>query len=490
MKRLVLILCLITPMLSYNTSVATNQLTPLPKLTPTTSGDTQLYRNSTTPTADTADENYPKNTNLIGVSFAEFVFTDLNGHLRSITTPATRIKDVLKNGLKIDGSSIAGGTAITDSDLHLTPEKNAILLPDNLRLERTALVVCEMGLDAQTPFSYDPRTVLKQVLQKLTARQLQLNVGAELEFYLIDNSTAEPWDQQGYLASSTNLESERLKQEIVATLSNAGINVEKIHHEVGPGQFEVVLNYADAIKMADQIVLTKYLIQSVVGHYDLTADFNPKPFKHQNGSGLHLHYSLQDLQTQQPLFSDPHKPNQLSHLALKFIAGNLAGLPDLSAFYNGTANSFARLVPHFEAPVYICWGIKNRSALIRIPLVNPQQPHALRAEIRCPDAASNPYLALAALAASGLYGIEHDSLEYPPAVTANLYQLPAHELAILGVPQLPTSLAAALTQLEHSSLARQLFGDQLVQEYVKIKRHELAKATTANADDVTADLTI
>ncbi|HLB40917.1 MAG TPA: glutamine synthetase beta-grasp domain-containing protein, partial [Candidatus Babeliales bacterium] len=249
MKRLVIILCLITPMLSYNTIVATNQLTPLPKLTPTTSGDTQLYRNSTTPTADTADENYPKNTNLIGVSFAEFVFTDLNGHLRSITTPATRIKEVLKDGLKIDGSSIAGGTAITDSDLHLTPEKNAILLPDNLRLERTALVVCEMGLDAQTPFSYDPRTVLKQVLQKLTARQLQLNVGAELEFYLIDNSTAEPWDQQGYLASSTNLESERLKQEIVATLSNAGINVEKIHHEVGPGQFEVVLNYADAIKM-------------------------------------------------------------------------------------------------------------------------------------------------------------------------------------------------------------------------------------------------
>lgn len=467
----------------FTITVSATQLVPAAnQVKPITAA--ALTRLTTEGATEHSDDNYAKNQNLIGVSFAEFVFTDLAGHLRTITTPATRIKEVLKNGLKFDGSSVPGCSQISDSDLHLVPDKNAILLPDQLRSERTALVICDMALDEQTPLAHDPRTVLKKVLQKFHQRQWQLNVGAELEFYLIDNGTQEPWDQQNYMASSTNLDSERLKQELMTVLMNAGINVEKLHHEVGPGQFEIVLQYADALKMADQIVLAKYLIQSVVSHYDLTADFNPKPFKHVNGNGLHLHYSVQDLTTQQNLFCDLHKPHQLSHLALKFIAGNLACLPDFSAFYNASANSFARLVPHFEAPIYICWGVKNRSALIRIPLVNPNQNSALRAEIRCPDASSNPYLALAALATSGLYGIEQESLEYPPAVTANLYHLQAHELTVLGISQLPTSLAQALDQLEHSSLARQLCGEKLVHELVKLKRAELAHAPQAADTEV------
>lgn len=412
---------------------------------------------------------------LTDVSFAEFAFTDLNGNLRSITVPAAQINAAFKNGLKFDGSSVAGCTAITDSDMHLAPDKaSAVLLPKNLRTERTALVICDVGLSETEVHECDPRYILKQVSLKLAAQKLQLNVGAELEFYLVNSDDHTPFDQDNYISSSTSIETENFKQEILTTLINAGINVEKIHHEVGPGQYEVVLRYADALKTADNIVLTKYIIQSVAQSYNLAAIFMPKPFAKVNGSGMHLHYSLQNTETHKNLFYDAERANYLSDVARKFITGNLDYMSDVSVLFNPTRNSYERLVPNFEAPIFICWGIKNRSALVRIPLVNCQQADAIRAELRCPDASCNPYLALAALGATGLQGLLDAHTEYPPAIKVNLYRLNDTEIKALNIQSLPRTLEEALTNFERSNFNLEIFGKKLVTEFIKTKHAELA----------------
>jgi glutamine synthetase len=412
---------------------------------------------------------------LADVSFAEFAFTDLNGNLRSITVPAAQINAALKNGLKFDGSSVAGCTAITDSDMHLTPDKtSAMLMPKNLRTERTALVICDVGLSETEVHECDPRYILKQVTRKLAAQKLQLNVGAELEFYLVNTEDHTPFDQDNYISCSTNIETENFKQEILTTLINTGINVEKIHHEVGPGQYEVVLRYGEALKIADNIVVTKYIIQSVAQKYNLAAIFMPKPFSKVNGSGMHLHYSLQNTETQENLFYDAERINYLSDVARKFITGNLDYMSDVSVLFNPTANSYERLVPDFEAPIFICWGIKNRSALVRIPLVNCQQADAIRAELRCPDASCNPYLALAALGATGLQGLMDEHAEYPPAIKVNLYKLNSSEIKALNIQSLPRTLEEALVNFERSNFNLEVFGNKLVTEFIKTKRAELA----------------
>lgn len=415
---------------------------------------------------------------LVDVRFAEFAFTDLNGSLRSITVPAAQINAAFKNGLKFDGSSVAGCTAITDSDMHLAPDKRSVMLmPKNLRTERTALVICDVGLSETEVHECDPRYILKQVTCKLASQKLQLNVGAELEFYLVNADDYTPFDQDNYISCSTNIETENFKQEILTTLIDTGINIEKIHHEVGPGQYEVVLHYAEALKTADNIVLTKYIIQSVAQKYNLTAVFAPKPFAKVNGSGMHLHYSLQNTETQENLFYDAERVNFLSDVARKFITGNLDYMSDVSVLFNPTCNSYERLVPDFEAPIFICWGVKNRSALVRIPLVNCQQSDAIRAELRCPDASCNPYLALAALGATGLQGLMDQHTEYPPAIKVNLYKLNSSEIKALNIQSLPRTLDEALTNFERSNFNLEIFGKKLVTEFIKIKRNELANQT-------------
>ncbi len=463
-KLLSLALLSITHLNNYNHQIVTRSGVYTPSESCTTSScDTEILAPHKTTTRS-----------LVDVNFAEFVFTDLNGNLRSITVPAAQIKTALKNGLKFDGSSVAGCTAITDSDMHLTPDKNSsILMPKNLREERTALVICDIGLSETEVHECDPRYILKKITQRLAEQKLQLNVGAELEFYLVDADSYEPFDQDNYISCSTSIETENFKQEILSTLINAGIVIEKIHHEVGPGQYEVVLRYADALKIADHIVLTKYIIRSIAQKYHLSAIFAPKPFAKVNGSGMHLHYSLQNTETQKNLFYDPEHTSYLSDIARRFITGNLDYMVDVSVLFNPTANSYERLVPDFEAPIFICWGIKNRSALIRIPLVNNKQDDAIRAELRCPDASCNPYLALAALGATGLQGLMDEHSEYPSAIKVNLYKLNNSEIKALNIQSLPKTLEEALVNFERSNFNLEIFGKKLVTEFIKTKRAEL-----------------
>jgi len=411
--------------------------------------------------------------NLVGVNVAEFVFTGpIDGLLKSVSVPAARVKSVLKNGLKFDGSSIKGCSDITDSDMHLTPDTNStILLPSNLRTDKTALIMCDIGISETKPYVGDPRYILKNVCKKLEEKNLQLNVGAELEFYIIDKNN-KTYDDADYFDHSINISTANLRNEILGSLIRSGITIEKIHHEVGPGQWEVVVKYEDALKAADNIVLTKHIIKSICHKHNLTALFMPKPINNVNGNGMHIHYSIYDKIKKENIFFDNSHESMLSDFAHKFIAGNLALMKEVGAIFNPTINSYKRLIPGYEAPIFICWGIKNRSALIRIPLVNKNQGYAIRAELRCPDPSCNPYLAFAAIALTGIYGVEND-LEYFPAIKENLYKLNQKDLELLPIEYLARDLTEALNCLEKSSFAKENFSEKLISEFIKAKREEI-----------------
>jgi glutamine synthetase len=299
--------------------------------------------------------------------------------------------------------------------------------------------------------------------------------GPEPEFFLfkrdaMGRATAEPHDEAGYFDVSTDLGT-NIRRKMVNALSAMGIQVEALHHEVAAGQHEIDFRYDDALKTADNVVTLKVVIKAIAQINGLYATFMPKPIAGINGSGMHVHQSLIDRKTGKNAFMAPGSEHGLSDLALSFIAGILEHAPALSAVIAPTVNSYKRLVPGYEAPVYISWAHTNRSALIRIPRINPKRPQSTRVELRCPDPSANPYLAFAVILKAGLDGVKR-GLQPPKPAEEDLYHLEAHHIAERQLKTLPGSLGEALALLEQSELMREALGAHVYQRFIEAKRQE------------------
>lgn len=412
------------------------------------------------------------------IQFIECNFTDITGTLREITIPAHYMASALEDGIKFDGSSIPGCTSITQSDMLLKPDISTFaLVPTSLSSTKTARVLCSIYVTKETPFDGDPRFILQKALREAHDLGYEFLVGPELEFFIFDKDTHTPCDSKNYFDTQKNTSLKCFTRELMQVLADQGIGIEKIHHEVAHGQYEMSLHYCDALKMADHVLIAKHSMAMLADRYGYTITFMPKPIYGQNGSALHLNFSLHNLETNKNSFYDAQDPAYLSCIAKQFIAGVLDHSIEMTAVFNQTINSYKRLVRGYEAPIYCCWGQRNRSALIRIPQINQNQAYAIRGEIRSPDSLCNPYLAFACLLQAGLEGIKNnDQLE--PAMEENLYTLSEAELEEHTIKPLPYSLESALACTMQSELISRLFGKTALAEFVKYKNREIQEYNT------------
>lgn len=419
------------------------------------------------------------------VEFVHVYFTALSGNLHEIVIPTSKLESALLNGLKYDGSSIPGCSNIFESDMHLALDANSFFINPNIANQpKTARIFADVYQDENTPYPADPRYLLKQALAQAEELQYSFYVGPEIEFFLIERNKDDkliPWDSGYYCGIETQQKHETIKLEMMKTLIENGIDLEKLHHEVSPGQHEIVIRYNTPLIIADHIILAKHLIKQIAYNHGIIATFMPKPFLGINGSGMHIHFSLVDASTGINVFFDKDDSAFLSPLAHNFLAGVLNRIEDGALILNSTVNSFKRLVPGYEAPVYICWAKKNRSALIRIPLINQNQPYAARAEIRSADSLCNPYLTFTMILQSGLAGITNNDLISPP-IEENLFKLTLPEILSRNISTLPSSLQEAINNFASSSEMLLIFNPTLVAELVKLKTIEALQFQKAVTD--------
>jgi glutamine synthetase len=412
-----------------------------------------------------------------GVKFVSFQFTDVTGAVKSLDAPIERLKVALEDGIWFDGSSVEGFSRIQESDMHLKVDTDTYaVLPWSPAEMRRARLFCDIYDPDGTPFAGDPRGLLKRSLAKLRERGWVFNVGAEPEFFLFRRNGGEivhpvPHDVGGYFDFSPNDEAVRVRTELMAALNSMGLEVEVGHHEVALGQHEIDFRFADALQAADNILTLKYTVKAIAAQHDLVASFMPKPLFGINGSGMHCHQSIFDLNGNN-LFYDANDSFHLSKLAYGFIAGQLAHARGFSAVTAPSVNSYKRLVPGYEAPVYIGWAQYNRSALIRIPRYMPGQEKATRAELRCPDPAANPYLALAVILAAGMDGVEKELQVPAPLTDVNIYELTKAERVERQIGELPASLLQAMDEFEKDAVMQEAMGPVLAETFIRAKRAE------------------
>jgi glutamine synthetase len=410
------------------------------------------------------------------VRFVNLQFTDVVGLVKSVTIPAHQLGDCIDHGKWFDGSSIEGFARIAESDMYLDPDLTSFsVIPWERGQDITAKVICDVYTPEGEPFPGDPRYVLRRALREAEALGFRFNTGPELEFFLLqlnpDGSVSlEPHDEGGYFDLSTDL-AYQVRKEMVNALEALGITVETSHHEVATGQHEIDFQYDDALKTADNAVTFRYALKAVARKFGLHATFMPKPLFGVNGSGMHTHMSLADLGTGRNLFADANDEYGLSEVAKRFAAGLLAHARGMSAILAPLVNSYKRLVPGYEAPVYVSWARVNRSALIRVPKISAGKPQSARIELRCPDPSCNPYLAFAAMLRAGLDGIQRN-LPVPAPVEENLYEFDATMLARHNVQTLPGSLREALDELERDELVRDTLGPHVYDRFIEAKRQE------------------
>lgn len=412
------------------------------------------------------------------VKFLSLQFTDVMGSVKSVDMPIRHLEDVLNDGAWFDGSSVEGFARIQESDMRLKidPETYAVLpwSPDDLKRAR---VFCDIYTPAGDPFDGDPRGALKRILKKIKDRGWKFNIGPEPEFFLFKAADGNgvhpvPHDTGGYFDFSSFDEAVIVRTALMEALDAMGLDVEVGHHEVAIGQHEIDFRYADALKAADNVLTLKYTVKAIAAQHGLTASFMPKPVYGINGSGMHCHQSLFERKTGDNLFFDAKDEAHLSPLAYSFIAGQLEHARALAGIVAPTINSYKRLVPGYEAPVYIGWAQQNRSALIRIPRYTEGRDKAVRAELRFPDPSSNPYLAFTAMLAAALDGIDRN-MKAPKALNnINLYHLNREERAKLGVTELPGSLAESLKVLEKNEVLQSALGEYLFEAYLRAKWEE------------------
>jgi glutamine synthetase len=422
------------------------------------------------------------------VKFVSLQFSDVTGAVKSVDIPVARLEDALKNGIWFDGSSVEGFARIQESDMRLVPDCDTYaVLPWTLPELRRGRIFCEIYQPDGQPFPGDPRGALKRMLEGLATRGWKYNVGPEPEFFLFrggndhENIHPVPHDVGGYFDFSANDEAVRVRTELMDALEGMGLDVETGHHEVALGQHEIDFRFDDALRTADNVLTLKYTVKAIAAQHGLIASFMPKPIYGINGSGMHVHQSLFDMQGKN-LFSDINDEFHLSPLAYQFMAGQLLHARALAAIVAPTVNSYKRLVPGYEAPVYIGWAQINRSALIRIPRWSEGMDLSTRAELRFPDPSSNPYLAFTTMLAAALDGIDR-KMECPkPLNHVNVYELDVEERKSLGVEQLPGSLSEALNELANDNVIRGALGEIIYEAFTRAKLEEIEDYQTKVTD--------
>lgn len=410
------------------------------------------------------------------VAFINLQFIDIMGMVKNQTIPVSEFAEAIDHGIWFDGSSIGGFARVAESDMYLMPDLDTFAIipwergPDTT----TARVICDTFTPNGYPFPGDPRHVLRKVIEECRGYGYEYMIGPEAEFFLFlrnaaGQPTAQPHDEAGYFDVSTDLGT-NIRRKMVNALSEMGIQVEALHHEVAPGQHEIDIHYDKALKTADNVTTLKVAVKAIAQQSGLYATFMPKPITGIAGSGMHVHQSLIDLKTGENVFVDSEGEYGLSKIALSFIAGLLDHAAAISAVVAPTVNSYKRLVPGYEAPVSISWARTNRSALIRIPRINPRRPQATRIELRNPDPSANPYLAFAVILKAGLDGIKRN-LTPPEPAEEDLYHINPY----LQLKNLPSSLDEALDALKNDDLIASALGPHVYERFMEAKRQEWAE---------------
>lgn len=406
------------------------------------------------------------------VKFIRLWFTDILGVLKSFAITVEELENALENGMGFDGSSIEGFARIDESDMVAMPDPDTFkLLPWRPREHRAvARMFCDILKPEGEPFEGDPRYVLKRNLKKAADLGYTFYVGPELEFfYFKSDDNTEGLDAGGYFDMTPLDTATDLRRDSVLALEELGIDVEYSHHEVAASQHEIDMRYTDALTMADNVMTYRLVVKQVALNHGVYATFMPKPVFGINGSGMHVHQSL--FKGSKNAFFDASDPYFLSKIARSFIAGLLKYAPEFTCVANQWVNSYKRLVPGYEAPVYLSWARRNRSDLIRVPEYRPGRENATRIEFRSPDPACNPYLTFSVMLAAGLAGIEQ-GLEPPKPVEENVYEMSEEQRASRGIGTLPASLLEAVRLTETSELVRKALGEHVFEKFIANKKIE------------------
>ncbi|MGB9589755.1 MAG: glutamine synthetase family protein [candidate division WOR-3 bacterium] len=405
------------------------------------------------------------------IEAVRFWLTDVLGRLKGFNITTGELERGLSEGIMFDGSSVEGFVRIEESDLIAFPDpKTFKILPEGVGNIPTAILICDIRYPDGRPFESDPRGVLKRNLQKANDLGYEYYVGPELEFFYFPNEKdPTPVDKGGYFDIMPLNKASAARKDAVLALMEMGFRVEASHHEVAHSQHEIDFKYSDALYMADLLQVAKVIIKEKAMAHGLFASFMPKPVFGINGSGMHVHQSL--FREGENAFYSDSKPYNLSDVAKGFIAGLLRHAREITAITNQWVNSYKRLVVGYEAPVYICWGRKNRSALVRVPGFKEGKSSSCRAEYRAPDPACNPYLAFSVMLAAGLAGIEKN-YPLPEPVEEDIYRLPEEAKREYGIDALPDSLYSATEVMEKSEVVREALGPELFAKYVANKREE------------------
>ena len=406
------------------------------------------------------------------VKFVRLWFTDILGVVKSFAITVAELEDALDDGMGFDGSSITGYQDIEESDMIASPDPSTFkVIPWSPQENRTARMICDVKTPDGDFYIGDPRYVLRLALERANEMGFDnFYCGPELEyFYFRTSATPEPLDYGGYFDLTTLDAATSLRRETILALQELGIDVEYSHHEVGISQHEIDLRFDRALEMADKVQTYKTVVKEIATRHGVYATFMPKPLRDQNGSGMHTHQSL--FSGDKNAFFDADNEYYLSDEAQAFIAGQLRHAREISIVFAQYVNSYKRLVPGYEAPVYLAWSRRNRSALVRVPVYHPGKEKATRAELRCPDPAANIYLCFAALLHAGLEGIEK-GYELPEPMERNLYDLSADELKRMGIQSLPSDLGEAIREAENSEVLQKALGEHVYTRLLEVKRAE------------------
>ncbi|NFI53622.1 type I glutamate--ammonia ligase [Clostridium botulinum] len=407
-----------------------------------------------------------------GVRFIRLQFTDVFGALKNIAITDKQLEKALNNECMFDGSSIDGFARIEESDMNLRPNLDSfVIFPWRPQQGKVARLICDVYKPDGTPFEGDPRYILKKAIKEASDLGYEMNVGPECEFFLFEtdehgNPTTKTQDSAGYFDLAPTDLGENARRDMTLALEDMGFEIEASHHEVAEGQNEIDFKYGDALSTADNIMTFKLVVKSIAQRHGLYASFMPKPVFGINGSGMHVNMSL--YKDGKNAFVCENDINGLSKIAYNFIAGLLKNIKGLAAVTNPLVNSYKRLVPGYEAPVYLAWSCKNRTALIRVPAARGT---GTRIELRCPDPSSNPYLVLACLLQAGLDGIKNN-LEPPTEIEANIFAMNDEERKEVGIDSLPNNLYEAVKFMSESELAKNVLGEHAFKKYVDTKYAE------------------
>ncbi len=405
------------------------------------------------------------------ISFVQFWFTDVLGMLKSFAITPSELKEGMIEGMGFDGSSIEGFSRIQESDMIAKPDPRTFqVVPWRSGDRPVARMFCDILNPDGTPYEGDSRYVLKRLLKKIEKKGYIFHVGPEAEyFYFRDDKGTELLDQGGYFDARPVDKGSSLRRETIFALQEMGVQVEYSHHEVAPSQHEIDLRYKDALTMADNLMTYRLVVKEIARQNGVYATFMPKPIFGENGSGMHVHQSL--FRGEKNAFYDGSDKYNLSSVAKSYIAGLMRHAPEITSICNQWVNSYKRLVPGYEAPVYVSWARRNRSAMIRVPMYKPGKEQATRIEYRSPDPSCNPYLAFAVMLGAGLKGIENN-YELPPPVEEDIFEMNPAERKAHGITDLPGNLFMAILATEKSRLVKEVLGDHVFNKFIENKRIE------------------